>query len=104
MIDLSEKNWEKEVTEASLPVLVDFWGPNCGPCQALSPILKEVSHSYHGKLKVGSINANSNMRLARQYGIRALPTLMLFRGSNVVGTRVGSMSKKDVLTFIKQVV
>ncbi len=96
VITLSESNWNEEVISSDKPVLVDFWAPWCGPCRIIAPIIEEIAEEFEGKLKVGKINTDENPNIAMQYGIRAIPTVILFKNGEVVDTRIG-VQPKDAL-------
>ena len=93
---LSNANFEKEVTNSSLPVLVDFWAEWCGPCKMIAPVLDELADEKLGKLKVGKINVDDNQDLASKFGIRSIPTLLIFKGGIVKEQMVGAVGKKDL--------
>ncbi len=100
ILELSAENFESEVKKSSTPVLVDFWAPWCGPCKAITPLLEELSKTSAGKYKIGKVNVDDNQVLAGQFNIRAIPTLLLFKGGQVKETIVGLTSKKDLETKI----
>lgn len=86
----------KETVAGATPVLVDFWAPWCGPCKAIAPILDELATEYSGKLRIAKVNVDDNGDLAAQFGVRAIPTLLLFKGGAVAGTFVGMMDKASL--------
>ena len=97
---VSDSSFESEVLQSSLPVLVDYWAEWCGPCKAIAPILDDVSKEYAGRLKVAKLNIDENQQTPPKYGIRGIPTLMLFKNGNVEATKVGALSKSQLLAFI----
>lgn len=99
-ITLTEANFEKEVLESTLPVIVDFWAPWCAPCNIVAPILKELAEEYSGRLKVGKLNTDENHMLADRYGIRGIPTLMIFKQGEVVEQIVGALPKSQLQPII----
>ena len=97
---VNDDSFQAEVLDAEISVLVDFWAEWCGPCKALTPILEEVAQNYSGKIKVVKINVDDNETTPAQYGVRGIPTLVLFKNGNVEATKVGSMSKSQLTAFI----
>jgi thioredoxin 1 len=95
ILNLTATNFETEVTKSGQPVLVDFWAEWCGPCKMVSPILDELATEYDGKIKIGKVNIDEHQALATQFGIRAIPTLLIFKNGQVVDQIVGLRSKKD---------
>lgn len=99
VISVNESNWDQEVLNSELPVLVDFWAPWCGPCRLIAPIVEEIAIEMEGKAKVVKVNTDENPNLAMKYGIRAIPTIMVFKNGRVVDTKVG-VQPKEVLKAI----
>ena len=97
---LSDDAFEQEVLQSQLPVLVDYWAEWCGPCKMIAPILDEISREYAGRLKVAKLNSDENQQTPPKYGIRGIPTLMLFKNGNVEATKVGALSKSQLTAFI----
>ena len=97
---LSDAAFEKEVLQSQLPVLVDYWAEWCGPCKMIAPILEDISTEYAGRLKVAKLNIDDNQQTPPKYGIRGIPTLMLFKNGNVEATKVGALSKSQLMAFI----
>src|SRR5215470_8085363 len=100
---LTQDNFAKEVLQAAQPVLVDFWAEWCGPCKMLSPILDEIAQEYSTRLKIGKVNIDEHQGLAAEYGIRSIPTLLLFHQGQVADQMVGLRSKRDLKTAIDRV-
>ncbi len=97
---VSDASFESDVLKADGPVLVDYWAEWCGPCRMIAPILDEVAGEYKGKLTVAKMNVDENQATPAKYGIRGIPTLMLFKGGQVAGTKVGALSKSQLTSFI----
>jgi thioredoxin 1 len=100
IIYVSDSSFEKDVLQSQLPVLVDYWAEWCGPCKMIAPILEDVAKDYAGKLVVAKVNVDENQAIPAQYGIRGIPTLMLFKAGNVEATKVGALSKVQLAAFI----
>ena len=100
VINATDDNFEHEVLQSDLPVLVDFWAEWCGPCKMIAPILEEIASEYSEKLKVCKIDIDSNEGTPPKYGIRGIPTLMLFRDGQVEATKVGALSKSQLAAFL----
>ena len=99
-VKLTEATFEQEVYKSAVPVLVDFWAEWCGPCKALAPVLDEIATEYAGKLKIGKIDVDSEQALATRFGIRAIPTLIVFKNGDVKEQIMGNTSKKDLIKKI----
>jgi thioredoxin 1 len=97
---LSDASFEQEVLQSPLPVLVDYWAEWCGPCKMIAPILDDISKEYAGRLKVAKLNIDDNQQTPPKFGIRGIPTLMLFKNGNVEATKVGALSKSQLTAFI----
>lgn len=100
VIVLTESNWEAEVINSNIPVLVDFWAPWCGPCRIIAPIIEELAMEIGDRVKFGKLNTDENPNIAMRYGIRAIPTLMLFKNGEVVDTRIGVQPKEALRQMI----
>lgn len=99
---LSDTSFQADVLQSATPVLVDYWAEWCGPCKMIAPILDEVAQAYQGKLQVAKMNVDENREVPARYGIRGIPTLMLFRNGELAATKVGAMSKAQLTAFIDQ--
>lgn len=100
ILHVSDASFEEDVLKASGPVLVDYWAEWCGPCKMIAPILDEVAEEYDGRLSVAKLNIDENEATPPKFGIRGIPTLMLFKDGQVVATKVGALSKSQLTAFI----
>ena len=100
IVSVSDGTFDEEVLKSDVPVLVDYWAEWCGPCKMIAPILEEISGDYSGRLKIAKINIDENPGTPPKYGIRGIPTLMLFKNGNVEATKVGALSKSQLTAFI----
>ncbi len=100
VIVLTESNWQAEVINSDKPVVVDFWAPWCGPCRIIAPIVEELAMEIGEKVKFGKLNTDENPNIAMRYGIRAIPTIMLFKNGEVVDTRIGVQPKEALRQMI----
>ena len=99
---ISDTSFEADVLKADKPVLVDYWAEWCGPCKMIAPILDDVAGAYQGKLTVAKMNVDENREIPAKFGIRGIPTLMLFKDGQLAATKVGAMSKAQLTAFIDQ--
>jgi thioredoxin 1 len=100
IINVTDATFEEEVVKADSPVLVDYWAEWCGPCKMIAPVLEEIAKEYEGQLKVCKLNIDENNDTPPKFGIRGIPTLMLFKGGSVEATKVGALSKSQLSAFI----
>ncbi|PHS72357.1 MAG: thiol reductase thioredoxin [Cycloclasticus sp.] len=100
LVHTSDDNFEQDVLAADGPVLVDFWAEWCGPCKMIAPILDEIADEYAGKVKVVKLDIDSNPAMPRRFGVRGIPTLMLYKAGEVEATKVGAVSKSQLAAFI----
>ena len=97
---ITDDSFEPEVLQSEVPVLVDYWAEWCGPCKSIAPILEVVAKEYGGRLKIAKINVDENQTTPAKFGIRGIPTLMLFKNGNVEATKVGALSKSQLTAFL----
>ncbi len=103
IVALTQENFGPQVLQSRVPVLVDFWAEWCGPCKMIAPLLDELAEEYEGKVKIGKVNIDEQQALAAEYGIRAIPTLLLFNQGQVADQIVGARSKRDFKTSLDRV-
>jgi thioredoxin 1 len=96
-VEITDANFSREVLESQVPVLIDFWAVWCGPCRMIAPVVEEIAREYEGKLKVGKVDVDNNSQTAMTYGIRSIPTLMIFKGGKVVEQIIGALPKKSLM-------
>jgi thioredoxin 1 len=96
-IEITDATFEQEVLKSDTPVLIDFWATWCGPCKMIAPIVEELANEFAGKLKVGKVDVDSNQQIAMQFGIRSIPTLLIFKGGRVVDQLVGAVPKNALV-------
>lgn len=101
---ITDQDFEKEVLQSTIPVLVDFWAAWCGPCRAIAPIIEELAEEYAGKVKICKLNVDENPITPGKYGIRAIPTLIIFKDGQAVETIVGAVSKATLVNALNKVV
>lgn len=100
IVHVTDDSFDEQVINATGPVLVDYWAEWCGPCKMIAPILDEIAKEYDGKITIAKLNIDENPNTPPKYGIRGIPTLMLFKGGNVEATKVGALSKSQLAAFI----
>jgi thioredoxin 1 len=101
-VAVTDANFKEEVLDYELPVLVDFWAPWCGPCRMVAPVVDEIAQQYEGKVKVVKLNTDENPSIASQYGIRSIPTLMIFKGGQRVDMVVGAVPKTTLANTLEK--
>jgi len=104
IVQVTDASFEQEVLKASGPVLVDFWAEWCGPCKMIAPILEDIAEEYAGRLTIAKLNIDSNMETAPKYGVRGIPTLIVFKNGQPAGTKVGALSRSQLAAFIDSVI
>ena len=102
IVHVSDASFEQDVLSSDLPVLVDFWAEWCGPCKMIAPVLDEIAGEYAGKLKIAKVDVDANPDIPPKFGIRGIPTLILFKNGNAEATKVGALSKSQLIEFIDE--
>ena len=100
-VTLNDNNFKEEVIESKIPVLIDFWAEWCAPCRLIAPIVEEIADEYQGKLKVGKLDVDNNPQTSMNYGIRSIPTLLIFKEGKPVETIIGAVPKKEIVDRLK---
>jgi thioredoxin 1 len=103
IVTLTQENFSQQVLQSPAPVLVDFWAEWCGPCKMIAPLLDELANEYDGKVKIGKVNIDEQQNLAAEYGVRAIPTLLIFHHGEVADQLVGARSKRDLKASLDRV-
>ena len=104
VLTINEKSFESEVVNSELPVLIDFWAEWCGPCKEIAPILDEINNEMDDKIKIVKINIDKNPNIPNKCGVQSIPTLIIFKKGEIVGTKVGSCLKSELISWIKTVI
>ncbi|UTW00451.1 thioredoxin TrxA [Marinomonas rhizomae] len=103
-IQITDAQFAEEVLNSEIPVIVDFWAPWCGPCKMIAPVLEDVAAEYAGKVKVVKLNVDENTETAPKYNVRGIPTLLIVKGGEVVATKVGAVSKSQLVEFVNSAI
>jgi len=103
-ITITGDNFEREVLQSAIPVLIDFWAVWCGPCKMIAPLIDQLADEYEGRIKVGKVNVDEESSLAEQHGIASIPTLVLYKDGDVIGQKAGAASKRDIEAMFKDLI
>jgi len=103
-VEFTDSNFETEVLQSDIPVLIDFWAVWCGPCKIIAPIVEELSNELEGKVKIGKLDVDSNQQTSIKYGVRGIPTLLIFKDGKVADTIIGAVPKTHIMDRLKKVI
>lgn len=103
LVTITDNNFEEEVINSGLPVLIDFWATWCGPCRMVAPIVEEIATEYEGKVKIGKLDVDANQQTSIKYGVRSIPTLLVFKGGELKETIIGAVPKKHIVEKLEKV-
>jgi len=104
VVEISDQNFESEVLKSETPVAIDFWAEWCGPCKAIAPLIDELADEYLGEVKFGKVNVDFNQQIAMKYGIRSIPSLLIFKDGSVVNQIIGSVPKDSIVKLLKETI
>jgi thioredoxin 1 len=104
VIEITDQNFESEVLNSETPVVIDFWAEWCGPCRAIAPVVDELANEYLTKVKFGKVNVDSDQQTAMKYGIRSIPSLLIFNDGSVVNQIIGSVSKNSIVKILEETI
>ena len=102
--EFTDQNFDSDVQESDIPVLIDFWAEWCGPCKAIAPVLEEIAEEYKGKIKVGKVDVDKNQNTSIKYGVRSIPTLLFMKDGEIINQLVGAVPKSNITDILKEVI
>jgi len=103
LYEFTDKSFDEDVVQSSIPVLIDFWAEWCGPCKAIAPVIEEIATDYDGKVKVGKLDVDANQSSAMQYGVRSIPTILIMKNGEVVSQIVGAVPKENITKALDEI-
>jgi thioredoxin 1 len=104
VLKFTDQNFDSDVSQSNIPVLIDFWATWCGPCKAIAPVIDEIAGEYNGKVKVGKVDVDQNQDTAMKYGVRSIPTLLIMKDGKVVNQIVGAVPKENITTMLDEII